>query len=143
MTQKSFTANAVSFKNNINKSQEPKNRENHSLDVEDIKTLIELLLAHNQNNLKYWIPQKVRSVLNNEEVSAYLLAYLNTQDVLESPRHFKGKKTHFITNPEFFKSKRLESIGEDYNFDVFSFDRETFHQDSMRIACQALYDKFG
>ena len=106
-----------------------------TLDITDIKTLIELLLAHNSYNMKYWIPKQVQSVLNNEEVSAYLLAYLNTADILESPRNFKGKQTAHLNSSKFFSNSKLDTIAEDYNFDVFTYDREILHQDTLRNAC--------
>lgn len=109
----------------------------------DIKTLIEILLAHNSSNLKYWIPRKVQSILNNEEVSAYLLAYLNTQDMLESPREFKGKRKSIFKNSRFATTEKLVNVADDYNFDVFDFDRDLLHVDTMVNAVNSIYRKFG
>lgn len=113
------------------------------LGINDIRTLIELLLAHNSQNMKYWIPKEVQSVLNNEEVSAYLLAYLNTQDMLPSPRFFKSKNLTKFKNSLFSRISKIENIGDDYNFNIFSLDIDLRHKDTMVVAVSNIYQKFG
>lgn len=120
-----------------------KNRIENVLGVNDIRTLIELLLAHNSQNMKYWIPQEVQSVLNNEEVSAYLLAYLNTQDMLPSPRFFKNKNFTKFKNSLFSRISDIDHIGDDYNFNIFSLDIDLRHKDTMVTAVSSIYQKFG
>lgn len=118
------------------------NSVDNSLSVEDIRTLIELLLAHNSQNMKYWIPREVQSVLNNEEVSAYLLAYLNTQDMLPSPRSFKNKNVGKFKSSLFSRISKIEHIGDDYNFNIFGLDIDLRHKDTMVLACSSIYQKF-
>ena len=109
------------------------------LDLNDLKQLIEILVSHNSQEMKYWLPKDILSVLNNEEVSAYLWAYINTQDMIPSPRAIKqiigfskNDSTHLSAN----------SIGEDFNFDLFTFDKSNIHQDSLVIGCTQIYKKF-
>ena len=60
------------------------------LELDDLKKLIEILVSHNSQEMKYWLPKDILSVMNNEEVSAYLWAYLNTHDMIPSPRAVKN-----------------------------------------------------
>ena len=130
-------------KTNVSDHNVPKLTDlNSCLSVEDLKTLIEMLLAHNTQDMKYWIPREVKSVLNNEEVSAYLLAYLNTADMIPSPGNFKriGRR---LKNSLFSRIAKIENIGDDFNFNIFSYDMEVLHKDTMVLACSSIYQKFG
>ena len=110
------------------------------LELEDLKQLIEILVSHNSQEMKYWLPKDILSVLNNEEVSAYLWAYLNTQDMIPSPRAVK--KLISNAKSESVNLKLGSSIGEDFNFDLFTFDKNNFHQDSLVIGCSQIFSKF-
>jgi hypothetical protein len=110
------------------------------LELEDLKQLIEILVSHNSQEMKYWLPKDILSVLNNEEVSAYLWAYLNTQDMIPSPRAVK--KLISKVKSEAGNLHLGSSIGEDFNFDLFTFDQNNIHQDSLVIGCSQIFSKF-
>jgi hypothetical protein len=93
--------------------------------------------------MKYWVPRDVQSVLNNEEASAYLLAYLNTQDMIPSPSEFRTGAKSKNKNSLFSRMSNIENIGDDYNFNMFSYDLEVLHIDTMVHACTNIYKKFG
>lgn len=110
------------------------------LDLTDLKQLIEILVSHNTQEMKYWLPKDILSVLNNEEVSAYLWAYLNTQDMIPSPRAVK----HIISlqKSEINSNTTEPGLGENFNFDLFAFDKANIHQDSLVVGCMQIYKKF-
>ena len=134
--------------NKTNISSDPKKKPlpidlNKILSVSDIKTLIEILLAHNSQDMKYWIPREVKSILNNEEVSAYLLAYLNTKDMVQSPRNFRTGARRSLKNSLFSRISKIDKIGEDWNFNVLSFDLRILHKNVLVVGCSSIYRKFG
>ena len=111
------------------------------LNIIDVKQLIEILMSHNDQEMKYWLPKDILSVLQNEEVSAYLWAYLNPAEMLPEESNFKKFKT--MSGADNFASLRLSNaLGEDYNFDLFSFDKLNMHVDSLVIGCSQIYTKF-
>jgi hypothetical protein len=112
-----------------------------TLTVQDVKSLIEILLSHNSQEMKYWLPKDILSVLNNEEVSAYLLAYLNTQDMIPSPRSVK-KNSKSNRKQKRDECESTADIGVDFNFDLFAFDKSNLHQNSLVVGCTEIYKKF-
>ena len=110
------------------------------LELDDLKQLIEILVSHNSQEMKYWLPKDILSVLNNEEVSAYLWAYLNTQDMIPSPRAVK--KIISTVKSDSANQHMGSAIGEDFNFDLFSFDKNNIHQDSLVIGCSQIFSKY-
>lgn len=110
------------------------------LDLTDLKQLIEILVSHNTQEMKYWLPKDILSVLNNEEVSAYLWAYLNTQDMIPSPRAVKQIISQ--QKAEVLHHNAEPGLGENFNFDLFAFDKANIHQDSLVLGCMQIYKKF-
>ena len=109
------------------------------LDLDDLRQLIEILVSHNSQEMKYWLPKEILSVMNNEEVSAYIWAYLNTQDMIPSPRAVKNIISFHRSDSA---ATNGPSIGEDFNFDLFTFDKNNIHQDSLVIGCSQIFKKF-
>jgi hypothetical protein len=113
------------------------------LNLDDLEQLIQILVSQSDQEMKYWLPKDILSVLNNEEVSAYLWAYLNTQDMI--PHHTDQKTiTSFNRADSFghFGHNSGTSLGEDFNFDLFNFDLANIHKDSLVIGCSQIYRKF-
>jgi hypothetical protein len=134
---------SVADKEDKDNSDKDENQEviRNVLSLEDLKQLIEILVSHNSQEMKYWLPKDILSVLNNEEVSAYLWAYINTQDMIPSPRAVKNIIAS--NKQESIKLQTGNSIGEDFNFDFFDFAKNNIHKDSLLIACSQIYKKFG
>jgi len=110
------------------------------LDLDELSQLIEILVSQSSQEMKYWLPKDIMSVLNNEEVSAYLWAYLNTQDMMPSTSNVK--KLIKYSRADSFSGHSGTALGEDYSFDLFTFDKNNIHQDSLVIGCSQIYKKF-
>ena len=112
----------------------------NKLDLADLEQLIQILVSQSDQEMKYWLPKDILSVLNNEEVSAYLWAYLNTQDMI--PHTVDTKKLMLLNRADSFGHNSGTALGEDFNFDLFNFDLINIHKDSLVIGCSQIYNKF-
>ena len=110
------------------------------LDLDELKQLIEILVSQSSQEMKYWLPKDIVSVLNNEEVSAYLWAYLNTQDMI--PTKNNVKKLIKYSRTDSLSTKTGTALGEDYNFDLFTYDKNNIHRDSLVLGCMQIFKKF-
>ena len=81
------------------------------------------------------------SVLNNEEVSAYLWAYLNTYDIFPDGPSMKKFKSLTVADSNSTMSA-ASSLGTDFNFDLFAFDKANMYCDSLVLGCSQIYSKF-
>jgi hypothetical protein len=111
------------------------------LSLNDLQQLIDFLVAQNNQEMKYWLPKDILSVLQNEEVSAYLWAYLNPAEMLQEAPDLKCLRS--MSNTENLNLlTHSNSWGEDFNFDLFAFDKANIHIDSLVIGCSQIFSKF-
>lgn len=110
------------------------------LDLNELEQLIQILVAQNNQDVKYWLPKDVVSVLNNEEVSAYLWAFLNTQDMARPTHGSKKFKKH--TKQNRLQEPIISGLGEDYNHDLFAYDKQNMSIDTLVNGCCLIYSKF-
>ena len=110
------------------------------LDMHELEQLIQILVAQNNQDVKYWLPKDVVSVLNNEEVSAYLWAFLNTQDMARSSHG--SKKVKKGSQQKRLQETMIAGLFDDYNHDLFAYDKQNMSIDTLVNGCCLIYSKF-